>query len=842
MFEEANDHALSIEEVIQRLDTSSEGLSVEEYKKRLSIYGKNILYEEKFSKLALFFRQFNNIMIYILFAASVFSAVTEKWVDFSVIMLMIVINSIIGYIQELKAHVSIEALKKLTQAQEKVLRDKKPIEVPSEDLVIGDCVVLTEGDTVGADIRLIESRGLMADESSLTGESLPVIKDHSLTHLEKTLIADQKNMLHAGTHIVRGQAKGIVVATGKNTYFAKIARHSGEKSPDTPLMRALSFFAKKYVLAIVGLLLIMGIVSFFQKRPLFEIIYFLVAELVSAVPEGLYIVITVVMVIGAMALSKKKTFIRHLPAVETLGSATVVAIDKTGTITEGKLTIKDFFASDKQRLKLCSSLCNDAHEHSWKDPIDSALAGWVENFRQIREEHPRVWEYPFDVKKRLMATANTVGNEKKVFIKGAFESIKKIAVNSDEYERKMIEMSNRGLRVITMAEGDFTTENIDQMQVKILGLVGFLDPAKKEVKEAVAFAKKANIHILMLTGDYPLTAKAIAHEVGIADKEEEIVTGEEIDRLNDIDLLHKLKTIKVFARILPEHKYKIVKLLQKNQEIVAVTGDGINDMPALKAADLGIAMGSGAEAAKSVSKMIIGDNNLNVIMLAIKNGRIIADNIRKVIYYLMSTAMQEMTLISLAILFNYPLPLAPIQILWINIVTDGVQDKTFPFAKEEEGIMDRSPRRPQKQFIDQYQVFHVVFFGLVMGFLSLVLFIYLLRTYPYENALTITFTSVVFIQWANGIQAQKEKEPFFMNLKKSFMINPYIFLGVGVGLVLQFFAIYALPVGFHVVPMSLLQWKYPIIAFIVSLIVVEIRKWLEIGWKNLVDKRGKTPV
>ena len=822
-------HSIDFQEALHALDASSDGLTEEEVKRRQEIFGKNVIEEKEKSKWLLFIRQFHNILIYVLFLASLISIFAQRYVDFFVIIGLVFINALISFWQEIKAHVSIKALKKLTASTETVIRDGKKLTVLSAELVPGDYVWLQEGDTVSADIRLCESTSLQIDESSLTGESLPVIKDHSETLPETTPPNEQTNMLLAGTTVVRGRGRGVVVATAKKTYFATIAETIKEEPPISPLTKAVSYFAKTYLYILISLFALVGVYGFFQGRKLIDIAYILIAELVSAVPEGLPIVVTLVLVIGAIALSRKKTLIRYLPAVETLGSANIIAIDKTGTITQGNVKVADFYGKDEEKLRLCASLCND-HLRGHFDPIDKALFDWTGNVEDIQKTHKRIWSYPFDVKMRMMAVGSSIDGKDKLLVKGAFETIEKMDDNSqrrEEIKKIVDEMSKKGLRTLVFAQGDFTSENPSQWKAEIIGVIGFLDPAKEGVKQAVIEAKKAGIKVMMITGDYPATAFAIASDVSIYEKDDLILTGKEIDNMDDTELYEALKKATVVARSLPEHKYRIVKVLQSRKMIVAVGGDGVNDVPALKAADLGIAMGDGTEAAISVSKMVIKDNNLSVIIEAIKNGRIIADNIRKVIYYLLSSALQEITLITLAILSGLPLPLSPIQILWINLVTDGVQDKTFAFAKEEGSVMKRKPRPFLKQFFDRLQVIRVISFGLIMGVFSLFLFRYLLSIYSYEKAISITFTSVVMVQWFNGIQAQKEKEPFFKNLKKSIMINPLIFLGVAVGLILQLFAIYIAGNWFHAISMSLVEWKYPIYLSLIAFGVVELRKWIE---------------
>lgn len=826
--------AWTIEETFKHLETSSKGLSGEEVKKRLALFGKNVIQEEKISKLRIFFRQFNNILIYILLAASIISISIGEWADFFIIDLIIIINSLIGFWQELKAETSIAALKKLTESRNKVIRDGTLVLIYSSELVPGDYLIFHEGEIVTADVRLVESTGLMVDESSLTGESAPIIKDHTALLPETALPYEWKNMLLTGTIIVRGGGRGVVVKTGDQTYLAKIAEKSKEASPDTPLTKALGFFAKRYVILLICLFSILGIIGHFQGRSIVDLAYILLASLVSAVPEGLPIVITLVMVLGAISLSKKKALIRHLPSVETLGSATVVASDKTGTITEGKLIVKEVYSHDLEKLKHVAALCNDSHE-GLGDPLDVALSDWVEDYDGMRKKFPRRWAYSFDTRLMLMATVNVINKGEELLIKGAYEALKEKVENKEELKEldaAFHSFLEQGLRVLAFGQGKWVNQDPSTWKIKIVGLIGFLDPPKKGVKEAISFAKQAGIRVLMMTGDHPMTAKAVAKEVGIWAGNSQILTGKEIETLPDDRLLEAMKQTTVFARILPEHKYRIVKLLQGCKEIVAVTGDGVNDVPALKTADIGIAMGGGTEAAKSASKMVISDNNLTIIIDAIRNARVIADNVRKVIYYLASTSLQEICLISFAILTSLPLPLSAVQILWINIVTDGVLDKTFPFAKAEGNVMNRKPRKPEQQFFDLKQIIRILTFGLTLGLICYFLYLYLLDKYPFETVSTIMFTSVVVAQWANGIQAQKEAEPFFKNITKSLTINPLIFLGLAAGIALQCFAIYLAPKLFHSVPMNLEHWKYPAFIFLAAFGLVEIRKWIEFHHKK----------
>lgn len=820
-------HTLSIEETFKRLESFPHGLNCEEVEKRQKLFGKNVLKEEKTSLFTIFFRQFKSIPIYILFAASCISLLMGEWIDFCVIIGIILTNGIIGFWQESKAEASIAALKKMTQSKNQVVRNGERISICSSELVPGDYMFFQEGEVVTADVRLTDSAGLMIDESSITGESAPVIKNHETILPKHSLPYELANMLLTGTIVVRGSGHGVVSSIGGKTYLASIAEKAKEASPETPLNKALDFFMSRFVYVLIGIFALLGIIGIIQGRHLIDLSYILLAGLVSAVPEGLVVVVTLVMVIGALALSKRQTLIRYLPSVETLGSVTVLASDKTGTITKGKFIVKEVFAKDLEQLKRIASLCNDANEGSG-DPLDVALSKWVEEFEKNRTAYPRIWEHPFDTRLMLMATANQINQSQELLVKGAFEALKEKGENREEFESTLTAFLEQGLRVIAFGQGKWENNpDPSSWKIEIVGLVGFLDPPKEGVKEAVIAAKNAGIHVLMITGDHPITAKAIAKEVNIWSENDQILTGKEIEELDEASLLQALKKATVLARVLPEHKYRVIKLLQESNEIVAVTGDGVNDVPALKVADIGIAMGSGSEAAKSVSKMVIADNNLRVIIGAIKNARVIADNIRKLIYYLVGTTIQEVVLIVLAVISNLPLPLLAIQILWVNLIGDGVQDKTFPFAKEEGDVMKRKPRRPEKQFFNLSQIIRIFSFGLTVGLMCFFLYIYLIDTYEPAIVSTILFTCVVVAQWANGIQAQKETEPFFKNILRSFTINPFIFLGIGVGMILQCIIIYLIPELFHLAPIELSYWVYPLWIFLAAFGVVEIRKWIE---------------
>ncbi len=826
-------HYKEKEEVLKELKTTIHGLSQREAQERIRAYGRNVLEEEKESKLKVFTRQFTSPFILILIAAGVLAFFLGDAKDAAIVYGIVIVNGLIGFYQELKAIASIEALKSMTALKVKVIRDGEEVEIDGRDLVPGDLVFLGEGDVVPADIRLIESVGLLVDEALLTGESIPVEKDADVILPEDTPIYGRLNCLYKGTAILRGKAMGVVFATGRNTELGKIAKQVQEKTPESPLTRALGTLGKRWIITLLVLLSLLVFLGSLQGRDVNTLIFFAIAQLVSAVPEGLPIVITIALVVGALRLSREKVLVKYLPAVETLGSATYICSDKTGTITLGKLTVQDYVAYDKKRLFLASALCNDA-DLLKGDPLEMALLQWLErervNWEFLRKSYERLWEHPFDTKRRLMAVVVPNGDGKfDFYVKGALESLANMCKEKcpEEIFKDHDKMAEEGLRVLAFgyASLERIPESIDEVKIEIIGLVGFLDPPKEGVKEAVEMARTAGIRVIMITGDNLLTAKAIAKMVGIYKEGDIAIEGKELEKYTDEELYNLLKRVSVVARAVPEDKYRITKVLQSRGEIVAVTGDGVNDAPALRVADLGIAMGSGSQAAKDASKMVIVDDNLAIIVNAIRRGRLIAKNIAKVIRYLLSTNFFEVSYNSLAIITGLPLPLYATQILWINLVTDGVQDKAYPFTKYEGSPIKEKPKKPIEVFVGKTQIIAILYNGILMGLLHYTLFLYMLKNHSYEIALTVSFTSAVISQWAVGIQ-EISNRPFFRNPIEHVKLNPYIFLGISIGAFLQFVAIYWLSQYFHAVrlPLDLLPYVFIVPVFV--FLGVEIRKWL----------------
>lgn len=824
--------AKTIDHLYERLKTSRDGLDANKANWRLKRFGLNSLTSEERSKLSMLIGQFASPIVLILIVAALISLYMEHTKDAIIITAILIINALLGFYQELKAETSIRALQRLTENHVRVVRNGIQTKLPAYVLVPGDIVLLSEGDLVPADARLIESYALEADEAVLTGESLSREKSAEILASEDTPLYERHNTLFSGSSILRGKTVALVYATGAMTEIAKIAEAAQQRSPDSPLTKSMRTFSKQLLISIVVILTLLGIISIFQGRSFEEMIAFLIAQLVSAVPEGLPIVITLILAIGAFRLSRHKVLVRHLPSVESLGSATLIATDKTGTVTEGVLSVKETHPLNQEELFRCAALCNDSHD-GVGDSIDVALSKWLGGeFDSLRQAYPRIFDHPFDPNTRMMATVNRIEGEPKLYIKGAYEALMALSENSpqelEQIQKAHDEMATLGLRVLAFGTSNHHWEEPDHAPVQVVGLIAFADRPKADAASAIAQAKDAGIRIIMITGDNPITAQVIASEVGLSQNNENVLTGRQIDTLSDEELIKHLAHTSVIARAMPENKYRIVQLLQGQGEIVAVTGDGVNDVPALKAADLGIAMGNGTEAAKASSKMVLVDNNLGVIIDAIRQGRVIADNLRKVLFYLLSTSLGEIILISMAILMGFPLPLHPTQILWINVVTDGTCDKTFAMCDEEGNVMKRKVRSMNKQFFDRPMLLRLGWFAFSTASVTMLMFAYLLKTdYSYEEVITITFTIVVTAQWINAVLIQKESEPFLKNIRRSVTINPWLWGGISLGVVLQSVALFVIPQWFHVVSPNAQMMGYVGIAVGAIFMLEEGYKWME---------------
>ena len=781
--EEKNWFNKSIEEVEKELQTDiSNGLTLQEVEKRREKYGLNALKAKK--KKSLFQRfldQFKDFSIIILIIAAIVSGVVgvaegEGITDTIIILLVVIVNAIIGVTQEAKAEKSLEALQKLTDHASKVIRNGEVTVVPAKELVPGDIVVLDTGDYIPADLRIIEAANLKAQESSLTGESVPVEKDTEAIEEKEVGIGDRLNMLFSSSLVTYGRGKGIVVETGMTTEVGKIAGMlDNTEEQITPLQEKLNKLGKTLGIAALAICVVIFIIGLIQGKEPIHMFMTAVSLAVAAIPEGLVAVSTIVLAIGVQKMVKKNAIVKRLPAVETLGSSTVICSDKTGTLTQNKMTVEKIFINgntkdieeykdsndlDLERLVYANMLCNDTKISSdgslTGDPTETALVdmGFKLDFEpSIYDEMPRVQEVPFDSDRKLMTTVNEVNGKYIVYTKGGVDELLarcnsyllngEIKQDLDEYAKVVRsnneDMAKEALRVLSCAYKEIDHKPTDEEMKNIesdlifVGMVGMIDPPREEAKKAVEKCKTAGIKTVMITGDHKITAAAIAKKLGILENEEEAITGLELEKMSDEELAKNVRKYSVYARVSPEHKVRIVRAWQKNGEIVAMTGDGVNDSPALKQANIGCAMGMvGTDVAKEAADVILTDDNFATIVSAVEEGRRIYDNILKVIQFLLSSNVGEIVVLFLATLCT-PLfaslfgiadighleILLPIHILWINLVTDSLPALALAFDPANKDIMNRKPTKPGKGVFTKGMTWRVVYQGIMIGLLTL---------------------------------------------------------------------------------------------------------------------------
>ena len=727
-------HFIEIKAVTEQLEVDPEvGLSFSEAEERLGEYGENILREEKKkTNLDRFVEQFKDVMIIILIAAAAISflvSIFEKEGFFEpvLIMLIVILNAVIRVIQESKAEKALDALKKLSSPNARVIRDGEQKLIQASKLVPGDIILIEAGDFVPADARIIESASLKVDESALTGESVPSEKSADAIVKEEASIGDRHNMVFSGCGVSYGRGKGIVVETGMKTEMGKIAGLlSGEEDTQTPLQHRLAALGKYLGIAALIACGVIFLVGLIEGIPIMEIFMISVSLAVSAIPEGLPAIVTVVLAIGVQRMVKRNAIIRKLPAVETLGSATVICSDKTGTLTQNKMTlvkafsasssvteeISDDNSSDIKDLLLYATLCSDGRvviedgeEKHIGDPTETSIVlaamrnGILKD--EIEKKYPRLAEIPFDSERKMMTTINNIDGKNVVIVKGAIDSVSTRCTSGDVQKGREIaeEMGSSALRVLAVAYKEIQKipATLDPAEIEsgltFLGLVGMIDPARPEAKESVRLCRQAGIRPVMITGDHKLTAAAIAREVGILLDGDEIVSGIELSKMSDDELDRRVRNISVYARVSPSDKIRIVHALQKQGEVVAMTGDGVNDAPALKAADIGCAMGiTGTDVAKSAADMILTDDNFATIVYAVKEGRGIYDNIRKVVGFLLGTNIGEILTVFTAMMIWREAPLISAQLLWINLVTDSLPAIALGMEPVEKDVMNRKPK------------------------------------------------------------------------------------------------------------------------------------------------------
>ena len=787
---------ISIDEVYQKLNTTKEGLDEEEASKRLENYGPNKLKEGHSKTLfAKFLDQFKNIMIIILLVAALLSGAIsilegESLTDSIIIIIVVLLNAIMGVVQESKAEKAIDSLKKLQIPFIKVKRNGLIKNINSDDLVIGDIVLIEAGDFVPADIRIIENSSLRADESALTGESIPVHKKLDV-YEDNTMLADRKNMLYSGSYIVYGHGQGVVTKTGMNTELGKIALIlSNNTETLTPLQKKMNEISKSLSIIVVIIGLLMVILGIFRNNPLLEVFMLAVSLAVAAIPEGLPAAITIILSIGVQKMAKEKSIIRKLSSVEALGSTEIICSDKTGTLTQNKMTVKEisigleskdadevaFDEIKEMKYKTIVHdmlLCNDTKyndEELLGDPTETALVLYAQKFgiekKNYDIKHERVEEIPFDSERKMMSTINELNGEYRVYTKGAVESILNHSTHAiingqkveltNKLKEKILKinnnMSKKALRVLAFAYRDLkkVPEEIHKEKIETdliyVGLIGMIDPPRDEVKDAVEKCFQAGMIPIMITGDNKDTAIAIASEIGIYSKKYKAITGNHLDEMDDETFEKNIERIRVYARVSPENKLRIVKTWKKLGKTVAMTGDGVNDAPALKNADIGIGMGiTGTEVSKSVSSMIIADDNFSTIVSAVEEGRRIYTNIQNVIAYLLASNLAEVIIIFFGTLIGHNIML-PIQLLWINLITDTIPAITLGFEKAEKNIMNEKPRKANEKFFTPFLICRIMVPAILKSIVILTIFIIFEFNYSHKEAMTISFIMLSFIE------------------------------------------------------------------------------------------------
>jgi magnesium-transporting ATPase (P-type) len=883
-------HSLECDEIIELFESDTvDGLSSISIQEREAFFGKNILKEAKQeSKLKKFFMQFHNPLIYILLGASIITAWLGEWVDSGVIFAVVIINVIVGYIQEVKAQEAIASLKQMMITEAVVIRDGKKTRISSLDLVPGEMVLLESGSKVPADLRLIESQNLQVDESILTGESLSVLKD-TATYEKALILGDRKNMVYSGTFVNYGRAKGIVVATGRQTELGKIS-HLLDETMDmqTPLSKKIASFSQILLYLILGLSAFTFFVGVLRENNVMDTFMVSVALAVGAIPEGLPAAITITLAIGVSRMASQNALIRKLPAVETLGSVTTICSDKTGTLTQNKMSVTNIFCSnrsyvvtgngyepkgnfllnekvienvDDNLLEVLKAgyLCNESHlvqnnnkEYSINgDPTEGALivcalkSGCDEE--ELNRTYPRIDILPFESDRQYMATLHReIKTDKKIlYIKGSIE--KTLAICNFEWiesEIKPIDKAtilqqveayaSNGLRVLGIAKKIVTQDKIEEGLFKdgfiFLGIQAMMDPPRPEAIEAVNESMGAGINIIMITGDHALTAFSIAKMMNIvgsdASFEASVLTGKELSELSEHELKDKVSTVKVFARVEPEQKLRIVNALQARGEIVAMTGDGVNDAPALKQADIGIAMGrGGTEVAKEASDIILSDDNFKTITDAVREGRTVFDNLIKYMVWELPTSLGEGFVVLAVIVLGLTLPILPIQILWINMSTAVFLGLMLVFETGEANIMKRKPRDPKKSIFSTPMLVQMMLVGFYMLIVTYFLFNYLLsHGHSVEYARTAIVNIFVFIELFYLFSCKElERSIFKINL----MNNKLIFLGVFLTVLLQILFTHTAFMHhlFKSEGLDMLTWVQVIVVSAGVMVVVEVQRY-----------------
>ena len=859
-------HSSSVEEIAKNLKTNINiGLSDDEAQKRFERYGPNNLKEKKKESIFVkFIKQFNDFMIITLIIAAIISAVVSKlngeadYIDSIIIVAIVIFNAIMGLVQEQKAEKSLEALKKMSAPNAKVRRNGRVQEIDATMVVPGDIVILEAGNYVPADCRLINSYNLKIEESALTGETIPSLKDSSKILKENTAMGDLCNMVFATTIVVNGHGEAIVVETGMNTRVGKIAGMIIEdESPETPIQKKLAEVGKILAIACIIICVLIFVIGIFKKIPIIEMFMTSVGLAVAAIPEGLPAIVTIMLSIGVTKMAKKNSIIRKLPAVETLGSSSVICSDKTGTLTQNKMTVTEIRncfgranSNERKFILELGTMCTDTTEERINGKlgfVGEATEVAISNAAMeegvsksfLYDEMKRINDIPFDSKRKMMTTIHKYGNGYRIITKGAPDVLLKRCSNcysggqivpifskKDDINEQNNQMAEKALRVIAVAYKD--VEKLPEMQdvekdLIFCGLIGMIDPPREGVKEAVRTCRRAGIKTVMITGDHLQTAKAIAKELGILKRGDLAIDGETLERMSQHKLEQNIMDYSVFARVSPEHKVRIVKAFQSTGAVVAMTGDGVNDAPALKNADIGIAMGKGGtDVAKNAADMILLDDNFVTIVEAVKQGRNIYDNIKKAIHFLISTNIGEIVTIFFGLVLGIKSPLLAIQLLWINLVTDSLPAIALGLEKEEENIMSRLPRNPKKNLFADGLWWKIIIEGAMLGMFTLLAFSIGNRLYSVEVGRTMAFLTLGILELVHSFNIKSEESIF----KIGVLENKYLVGALVLGVILQVIVVVVSPLAqvFSLVPLTGMQWLYTILIAVAPIPIVEIQK------------------
>ncbi|MFP3951483.1 MAG: cation-translocating P-type ATPase [Candidatus Bathyarchaeia archaeon] len=870
---EENFYAEPLEETLDQLETSTEGLTGEEAIKRLEKHGLNELREEeKTTALDIFLNQFNSVLILILIIAAAISGfILKEYTDMAVILVIVVLNSVIGFVQEYRAEKAVDALKQMVSPTCEVIRDGFEQEIEAKKLVPGDIILIHEGDRIPADGRLIDAANLKIDEAPLTGESTTVTKKPGILE-EDVPLAQRENMVYMGTHATYGRGKAVVTSTGMETEFGNIAGLiQSIPEEESPLKKKTEKLGRQLgVVALLGCIVVF-IVNYFSGIGFVESFMTAVSLAVSAIPEGLPAVLIITLSLGAQKMARNNAIIRRLNSVETLGTTTVICSDKTGTITKNEMTVRQIetaghsievtgegfspqgkFVEDGEKVQVhripeleltlkSGLLCNDARlqededigSYIIGDPTEGALlvvavkAGL--HLERLENDYPRIWEAPFDSTRKMMSTANDPDETRYIFAKGAPEVIldkcNKIYRGNESEElsneireaflEKTKEMGEKALRMLAFAYKEIPKEDREYTQewaesdLTFLGLMGMIDPPREAVSNAITQCKRAGIRPVMITGDHQRTASAIAKEVGIIDEtDDDILTGSQVDNLSNEELLEKVDTVNVYARVSPEHKVRIANALKKRGNIIAMTGDGVNDAPAIKTADIGIAMGiKGTDVTKEAADMILSDDNFATIVKAVEHGRIIYDNIRKFIRYLVSSNFDEMLVISSFVLAGLPLPFLPVMILWLNLVTDGGPAVALSMDKPTDDLMNIPPRDPEEGVLHGMLLFIAAYVALQSGSTTATfLWKYVMQGASLAASRTVAFMQACMFELVVVWNCRSERH----NVFKTGLNNRYLLASTIAGGLLTASLCYVpfLQKIFHTVPITLQDWAW----------------------------------